>query len=494
MALFGTDPLEELLVPDGTHAQEHDLVTDGDVIVASQSTVEFGVRGGNVIAGEGVEFGGNIEAEGDCRLDTWCEVAGNVLVGEDAYLGERAHIGGELRVAGNLDIGDDVQIDDGFEANGWIVIRNPMPTIVFLFIYLSQLLRIGEQEAAEQLLDAVTDADEREHDPVLVPRGSRVGDDAWRVSTPGRVGDDCRLHGNIRAESLVVGRENELFGSLRAREGITVGAGTEVTGNVTTRDGTVRIGPGVTVRGDVAGEFVEVHREAEIEGAIRAGEETSIVSDPVLDDAAVSGGDDSTGSGERAPESTPTTDADDPEGTGADEPGDGETGGAEGDEARGDRGGSADPPTGETPTEHGSDDGTRPGEVPFAGTLVDTAEDEPGTGAGEADGGDAGTDADGTGEDVVGTDETGESADEDGISEGGADEAAVGEGEMPGEAGETGIPVEEAESRGTRDSDESAVDGGPSTTGESSDVTGTDTSDEAGEGDSVPGVSGDGRR
>lgn len=51
VALFGTDPLEELLVPDGTHVQEHDLVTDGDVIVASQSTVEFGVRGGNVIAG-----------------------------------------------------------------------------------------------------------------------------------------------------------------------------------------------------------------------------------------------------------------------------------------------------------------------------------------------------------------------------------------------------------------------------------------------------------
>ena len=287
MALFGTDPLDELLVPDGTHAQEHDLVTDGDVIVASQSAVEFGVRGGNVIAGERVEFGGDIEAEGDCRLDTWCDVAGNVLVGEDAYLGERAHIGGELRVAGNLDIGDDVQIDEGFEANGWIVIRNPMPTIVFLFIYLSQLLRIGEEDAAEELLSAMTEAGDREHEPVLIPRGSRVGDDAWRVSTSGRIGDDCRLHGNIRATSLVVGRDNELFGSLRAREGITVGAGTEVTGNVTTREGTVRIGPGTTVRGDVAGEFVEVHREADIEGAIRANEEMSMVSEPVLDDAVI---------------------------------------------------------------------------------------------------------------------------------------------------------------------------------------------------------------
>ena len=311
MALFGTDPLDELLVPDGTHAQEHDLVTDGDVIVASQSAVEFGVRGGNVIAGERVEFGGDIEADGDCRLDTWCDVAGNVLVGGDAYLGERAHIGGELRVAGNVDIGDDVQIDEGFEASGWIVIRNPMPTIVFLFVYLSQLLRIGEEDAAEELLEAVTDADDRENQPVLIPRGSRVGDDSWRVSTPGRIGDNCRLHGNIRAESLVVGRDNELFGSLRARQGITVGSGTDVAGNVTTRDGTVRIGPETTVRGDVAGEFVEVHREATVEGAIRAGEEMSMVSEPVLDDAVVASPSEQTTAGESGAGSTDTPAADD---------------------------------------------------------------------------------------------------------------------------------------------------------------------------------------
>ncbi len=82
-----------------------------------------------------------------------CDVADNVLVGEDAYIGERVHIGGELRVAGDLDIGDDVDIESGFEANGWIVIRNPIPTLVFYFIVLSQLLRIGEDDAADEVLD-----------------------------------------------------------------------------------------------------------------------------------------------------------------------------------------------------------------------------------------------------------------------------------------------------------------------------------------------------
>jgi predicted acyltransferase (DUF342 family) len=284
---FRSDPLDELVIPDETHVEEHDLVTKGDVIVGGQSTIEFGVRGNNVMAGERVRFGGHIEAEGDCRLDMWCDVADNVLVGENAYLGERVHVNGELKVAGDLDIGDDVDIEDGFEANGWIVIRNPMPTIVFLFVYLSQLLRIGEEEAAEDMLSELMDDGERDHEPVIIPRSTRVSDDAWRISTPARIGNGCRLHGNIRAESLVVGRDTEIFGSLRAKEGVTVGAGTQVTGNVTTRSGTVRIGPNADIRGDVSGDFVEIHQHADVEGAIRAREEMTMVNEPVLDDSVV---------------------------------------------------------------------------------------------------------------------------------------------------------------------------------------------------------------
>ncbi|MDS0281609.1 polymer-forming cytoskeletal protein [Haloarcula onubensis] len=278
---FGSDPLSELSIPDGTTVEEHDLVTDGDVVVGGQSTVEFGVRGRSVIADERVRFGGHIEADGDCRLDMWCDVAENVLVAEDAYIGERVHVGGELRVAGDLDIGDDVDIEEGFEANGWIVIRNPMPTIVFLFVYLSQLLRIGEDEAAEEVIsELLGDADDNE--PLLIPRGASVSDDAWRVSTPAVVGDDCRLHGNIRAESLTVGRDNVVFGSLRARGDVVLGRGSEIKGDVTTRDGDVRIGPGVKVWGDISANTVALHENATIDGKIRASEEMRMHTDEVL--------------------------------------------------------------------------------------------------------------------------------------------------------------------------------------------------------------------
>ncbi|WP_265112176.1 polymer-forming cytoskeletal protein [Halosolutus halophilus] len=264
------DPLDELVVPDETEAKEVALETDGDVLVGGRSTVEFGVRGRNVLAGEGVQFGGDIEAEGDCRLDMWCEVADNVLVGQDAYIGERVHVGGEMKVAGDLDIGDDVEIEEGFEANGWIVIRNPMPTIVFLFVYLKHLLLIGEEDAAQQLIAELTDEDEPDAEPLVIPRNASVGDDAWRVSTPATIGDACRLHGNVRAETIDVGADCNIFGSLRGRGDVTVGEETRIHGDVTTRDGDVVIEAEARVLGDVSCADLELGPGAEVDGTIRA--------------------------------------------------------------------------------------------------------------------------------------------------------------------------------------------------------------------------------
>ena len=276
MSLRGDGPIEELAIPSGTTVEEHDVVVDGDVLVGGQSTVELGVRGRNVAIGERVRVANDIEAEGDCRLDTWCSVDGNVLVGEDAYLGERVTVTGRLMVSGDLDIGDDVTIEEGFEANGWIVIRNPVPTIVFYFIVLSQLLRVGETDAADELAEALADGDDV-RDPLLVPRSAEISDDAWRVSTPATVGDDCRLHGNLRAASIRVGERNEVFGSLRAREDVTVGADTVIHGDVTTRGGTVTVEAGARVLGDVSAGDLVVYDGAEIQGTLRARGEMKLV-------------------------------------------------------------------------------------------------------------------------------------------------------------------------------------------------------------------------
>jgi predicted acyltransferase (DUF342 family) len=305
---LGQDPLDALEIPDGTTVEEHDLVTDGDIVVGGQSTVEFGVRGRNVLAGERVTFGGDIEAEGDCRLDVWCDVAGNVLVGDDAYLGERVHVGGRLMVSGDLDIGDDVDIEEGFEANGWIVIRNPVPTLVFYFLVLSQLLSIGENEAADELADALSG--DSEEDPLVVPRGSTVSDDAWQVSTPATVGDGCRLHGNLRAEIIVVGRDNNVFGSLRARDDIDIGEDTQVHGDVTTRDGTVTVADGAHIRGDISCSALELHDGAEVDGTIRASGDIRLIQpDPSAGNTGGAGVDPTAAAASSAAASTDATDA-----------------------------------------------------------------------------------------------------------------------------------------------------------------------------------------
>ena len=38
------DPLDVLIIPTGTIAEERDLVTTGDVIIGGQSNINFGVR------------------------------------------------------------------------------------------------------------------------------------------------------------------------------------------------------------------------------------------------------------------------------------------------------------------------------------------------------------------------------------------------------------------------------------------------------------------
>ena len=289
------NPLDELQIPDGTTVEEHDVVTDGDILIGTNSTVGFGLRGRTIAAGERVEFGRQIEADGDCRLDMWCTTDGSVLAGEDAYIGERVEINGQLLVSGDLDIGDDVTIEEGFEANGWIVTRNPVPVLVFYFIVLSQFLRRGDTDKADEFASALAGEGIEDRSPLVIPRGAELSDDAWRVSTPAQIGDDCRLHGNIRAESITVGENTTVFGSLRARDDIEVGAGTVVIGDVTTRGGTITLAAGSHIRGDVACEDLVVNEGADVDGTLRARGEMKLIRRTEADTRAGDASDDTDG-------------------------------------------------------------------------------------------------------------------------------------------------------------------------------------------------------
>ena len=277
--------LDELVVPAGTTAEERSIVTDADVLVGGRSDIGFGIRGESVLVGEGVSLDGDIEAAGDCRIGMWSSVEGTILVERDAYLGERASVDGELVVGRDLDIGDDVSIEEGFEANGWIVIRNPMPLVLFFLAYVAHVLRTGDEQAIQALQDAAEAAQEElptatDGAPVLmVPRNATITDDRWEVSTPAHIGADCRLNGNLKASRIRVDEESTIYGSLRANHDIMVGEGTMVHGDIDARHGSVELSPDVSVRGDVHGHDLTLHPDADVEGDIRVNGTVNIMSD-----------------------------------------------------------------------------------------------------------------------------------------------------------------------------------------------------------------------
>jgi predicted acyltransferase (DUF342 family) len=264
------DWLHQCSLPNGTDLQEHTLKTEMNIIIGDRCSIDYGLKGKDVIVCEFCTLNGSVVADGDVRIDNWCEINGDVIAGEDAYLGEGVKIHGRLVVRGDLDIGDKVQIDRGFEAKGWISIRNPMPVFIYLLLYVMTLLKIDNPDEIDSALDELFgEEDPGDDTPLVIPPGSSLDMKVFSVPSAMRIGERCRLHGNIRANAVSVGDDTTIFGSLRAGGPIAIGRRTQVHGNVE-GGGEVRVAPAAHILGDVAGISLSLHEDALVEGMIRA--------------------------------------------------------------------------------------------------------------------------------------------------------------------------------------------------------------------------------
>ncbi|TAJ43479.1 acyltransferase [Methanofollis fontis] len=264
------DWLHQCSLPDGTELQEHTLKTGNNIIIGDRCRIDYGLKGKDIIVCELCTLNGSVVADGDVRIDNWCEINGDVIAGEDAFLGEGVKIHGRLIVHGDLDIGDNVTIDRGFEAKGWISIRNPMPVIVYLLLYVMTLLKIENPDEIDSALDEIfEEEDMSDESPLIIPPGSEMNMKVFSIPAPTHIGDHCRLHGNIRAQTVEVGEDTIIFGSLRAGGAIGIGRRTQVHGNVE-GGGEVTVAPAVHILGDAAGLSLALHEEALVEGMIRA--------------------------------------------------------------------------------------------------------------------------------------------------------------------------------------------------------------------------------
>ena len=258
------------LLPDGTELQEHSLKTDRNIVVGEFCQIDYGLRGADVYVGESSKIREYVWANGDTRIGNWCEIGGDVIAKEDAYIGEGVKINGKLEVAGTLDIGEKVEIRDGFEAKGDIEIRNPMPVFMFIIIYLMTLLHIENEKELDRILDDLFSEDEAKREiPLMIPARSKLDMKLFSVPSSMKIGKGCRLHGNIRAGSIDVQADTVIFGSLRAKNRITVVRGVTVHGNVESGS-TVFVKKGAHILGDVKAKSIVLHEDAKVDGTIEA--------------------------------------------------------------------------------------------------------------------------------------------------------------------------------------------------------------------------------
>jgi predicted acyltransferase (DUF342 family) len=258
------------LLPDGTELQEHSLKTDRDIVIGEFCQIDYGLRGNDVYVGESSKIREYVWANGDARIGNWCEIGNDVIAKENAYIGEGVRINGKLEVNGALDIGEKVEIREGFEARGNIEIRNPMPVFMFIIIYLMTLLHIQNEKELDRILDGiVTDEEDNTGIPLMIPARSKLNMKLFAVPSTMKIGRKCRLHGNIRAGSIDVQQDTVIFGSLRAKNRISVTDGVTVHGNVESGS-TVYVKKGAHILGDVIARSIVLHEDAKIDGTITA--------------------------------------------------------------------------------------------------------------------------------------------------------------------------------------------------------------------------------
>jgi predicted acyltransferase (DUF342 family) len=271
--------LQQCTLPDETELQEHTLKTDQSIVIGDRCKIDFGLQGKDVIVCELCTINGNIHADGDIRVDNWCVIHGDVVTQSDAYLGEGVRIHGRLIVRGDLDIGDNVQIEKGFEAKGWISIRNPLPVIAYIMLYLVTMLGLDKEDEIDEFLNDLFDEEEEEVEetsddkriPLMIPPTSVINMEVFSVPKSMVIGSNCRLHGNIRAGAIAVMENTTVFGSLRADDAVSIREGTSVHGDVASGKSVV-VSQGVHVLGDLSCAHVTLHEDARVDGMIKAPE------------------------------------------------------------------------------------------------------------------------------------------------------------------------------------------------------------------------------
>ena len=262
-----------LVIPDNVKFEEHNIVTSGDVIIGDRVNFGLGIiTDGRVFIGENANIKGSIVSKDDVRIDMWSRVEGDVAGEKDVYLADKVKIKGKLSVGKDLELSDSAEVGK-FEAKGWINVRSPISLVIYIFLYIMELLRQGRSSEVKMILEELDEGDEEfliSDDFLFVPNDSDITLQRASIKGDCRIGEKCRILGNYFISGLMkVGNNTKFHGSISAGKDVKIGSDSYVSGNVYSK-GSVNVDANTQIHGNVKSKSMEMQKSTVVDGTIHA--------------------------------------------------------------------------------------------------------------------------------------------------------------------------------------------------------------------------------
>lgn len=270
-------------IPEGTVIEEKNIRCKGDVIFSDRAHSKRGIMTeGRVFLGEFIEMEGDIISIGDIRIDKGSKVQGNITGDADIYIGERSIIAGEISVGNNLDIGEGVDVDPGaIDSKGRINIRNPISVIVFLLLYLLELIKKNDSQEVESFFKEIEEGGEESilisQNFIFFPKGSRIEENLIKIPGDMKVGHDCQIVADLTITgSLNVESQVQIFGDIETGDDVVIGENVVINGSIRT-DGDVTIHHAARITGNIRGRNIVTTPDTIIDGTLKGEEGIKIL-------------------------------------------------------------------------------------------------------------------------------------------------------------------------------------------------------------------------
>ncbi len=271
-------------IPAETVLDENNIRCRGDVIFSDRSLLHRNLfTEGRIFIGEFVEVEGNVVSIGDIRLDKGTRVQGNVIGDNDIFIGERCIIAGELVVGKNLDIGEGVEVDpNAIDSKGRINIRNPISVIVYILLYLLELLKRNDSQEVDEFFKELEAGEEENflinQEFTYFPRGSKITKSSFHVPGDMKISPKCQVVGDVNVTgSLDIGEEVQVFGDVISRGDLYIGENAVINGNIRS-EGRIDIHHAARIGGDIKGSWINTTSDTIIDGTLKGDEGIKILS------------------------------------------------------------------------------------------------------------------------------------------------------------------------------------------------------------------------